>query len=157
MKILCFHSALAPYRLDFFNLLAEKADLKILFLQTNLHTQKFDQNALRGQLHCKYGELTHGFDIRQRCLRWGVWNAIKAESPDVLLSYEASPVTLLLVLYKKLFFRNLKVWTFMDDSPEQVRSRTGLRRIIRDWVVKNADCIIVPSAQAAAAYPTTSH
>lgn len=157
MKILCFHPALAPYRLDFFNLLAEKADLKILFLQTNLHTQKFDQKALRGELSCRHDELTRGFDLRGRCIRFGVRRAIKIESPDIVLSYESSPVTLLLILYKKIFYKKLKIWTSMDDSPEQVRSRTGLRRVIRDWVVKNADCIIVPSAQAAAAYPATSH
>ena len=157
MKILCFHPALAPYRLDFFNLLAEKADLKILFLQTNLHTQKFDQNALRGELKCRHEELTRGFDLRSRCIRFGIRSAIKAESPDIVLSYESSPVTLLLILYKKIFYKKLKIWTSMDDSSEQVRSRTGLRRVIRDWVVKNADCIIVPSAQAAAAYPTSSH
>ena len=157
MKILCFHPALAPYRVDFFNLLADKADLKILFLQDNLFSQKFNQVALKKELKCEYGSLTRGFDIRNRCIRFGVIRAVKKMSPDVVLSYEASPVTLFLCLYKKFLCRRLKVWTFMDDSPDQVRSRTGLRRIIRDWVVRNVNCVIVPSKQSADEYVCQIH
>ena len=154
MKILCFHPALAPYRIDFFNLLCASVELKILFLQTNLFSQKFDQAALRAQLKCPYGELTRGFDIKGRCIRFGARKAIVEENPDVVLAYEASPVTLLLILYKKLLFRRLKIWTFMDDSPSQVRSRRGLRKFVRDWVIRNVNKVIVPSGQAAAAYPS---
>lgn len=153
MKILCFHPALAPYRVDFFNLLADKVELKILFLQDNLFSQKFDQAALKRKLKCSYGSLTRGFDIRNRCIRFGVLQAVRAISPDVVLAYEASPVTLALIMFRKFHLMKANIWTFMDDSPDQVRSRTGLRRIIRDWVVNNTNRILVPSAQAAAAYP----
>ena len=153
MKILCFHPALAPYRLDFFNQLADKAELKILFLQDNLFSQKFDQAALKRKLKCSCGSLTRGFDIRNRCIRFGVRHAVREMAPDVVLAYEASPVTLALIMFRKLHLIKADIWTFMDDSPDQVRSRTGLRRIIRDWVVNNANRILVPSDQAAAAYP----
>ena len=152
MKILCFHPALAPYRVDFFNRLAERVELKILFLQHNLMTQKFDQKALRSELKCCHAELTHGFDIRQRAFRFGVMRAVQRESPDVVFSYEASPVTLQLCILKKLHLIKARIWTFMDDSPVQVRSRNGMRRFIRDWVVRNVEKVIVPSQAAAAAY-----
>lgn len=152
MKILCFHPSLAPYRLDFFNLLSERAAVKILFLQENLYTQKFDQRALRGELKCRHGELTRGFDIRSRCFRFGVLKAIREAKPDVVLAYEASPVTLELVVLRKLGLIKTKIWTFMDDSPVQVKSRTGLRRVIRDWVVRNVNKVIVPSDAAKGEY-----
>lgn len=155
-KVLCFHPALAPYRVDFFNLLSDKVELKILFLQDNLFSQKFNQVVLKKSLKCKYGCLTRGLNIGSRCIRFGILRAIKEMSPDVVLSYESSFVTLLLCLYKKFVFRALKVWTFMDDSPDQVRSRRGLRKSVRDWVVRNVDRVIVPSVQAAAAYSGVS-
>lgn len=152
MKILCFHPALAPYRVDFFNLLAEKAEVEILFLQRNLFTQSFNQEALRGRLKCKYGELLRGFDVRQRCFRFGVLKAIREFGPDVILSYEASPVTLQLCLLKKLGILKAEIWTMMDDSPIQVRSRCGMRRVIRDWTVRNVSRVIVPSQSVATTY-----
>ena len=129
MKILCFHPALAPYRVDFFNLLGEVADLKMIFLQENLQTQKFDQKALLAKLKAPYEHLTGGFVFRGRCVRTGILRAVRRERPDIILSYEASPVTLELIVLKKLGLIRAKIWTSMDDSPDQIKSRRGLRRL----------------------------
>lgn len=152
MKILCFHPALAPYRIDFFNLLAKKVDLKMVFLQENLQTQKFDQSKLLASLNASYVFLTQGICIRGRCIRTGLLREIKRECPDVVVGYEASPVTLALVMFRKLRLTKAEVWTFMDDSPDLISSRKGLRRIVRDFVVRNVNKVIVPSAAAAVAY-----
>ena len=152
VKILCFHPALAPYRVDFFNLLCELAELKMVFLQENLQTQKFDQNALLAKLKVPYEYLTSGVCIRGRCVRTGILRIVRRERPDIILAYEASPVTVELITLKKIGFIKSKIWTSMDDSPEQVRSRRGLRRIMRDWVLRNVENVIVPSQAAADAY-----
>lgn len=152
MKILCFHPALAPYRVDFFNLLGEVADLKMIFLQDNLQTQKFDQKTLLAKLKVPYEHLTRGFVFHGRCVRTGILRAIRRARPDVILSYEASPVTLELILLKKIGLIRAKIWTSMDDSPEQVKSRRGLRRVIRDCVLRNVEKVIVPSDAAKVAY-----
>ena len=151
MKILCFHPALAPYRVDFFNLLGEAVVLKILFLQENLITQKFDQVALKNGLKCEHGSMTNGLNIRGRCIRTGLLKEIRRECPDVVLGYEASPVTLTLIIFRKFRLIKTDIWTFMDDSPDQIKSRSGLRKAIRDFVVRNVSRVIVPSAAAAAA------
>ena len=152
MKILCFHPALAPYRVDFFNLLGELSDLKMVFLQANLQTQKFDQAKLLTALHCPYEHLTRGFVFRSRCIRFGLLGTIRRENPDVILAYEASPVTIELIVMKKLGLVSAEIWTSMDDSPEQVRSRMGFRRVMRDWVLRNVSRVIVPSHTAVDAY-----
>ena len=126
--------------------------MKIVFLQDNLQTQKFDQPKLLASLQVPYEFLTKGICVAGRCVRMGVLKIVRRECPDVILGYEASPVTLALLLFKKLRLIKAGIWTFMDDSPDQVRSRTGLRRLIRDWVVGNVDRVVVPSAQSAAAY-----
>lgn len=152
MRILCFHPALAPYRVDFFNLLGEKSDLKLVFLQANLQTQKFDQKKLLSQLKVPYEYLERGVCICGRCIRTGVPGVVRHERPDVIIAYEASPVTLELIVLKKLGFIRAQIWTSMDDSPDQVHGRKGIRRFVRDFVLHNVERVIVPSEAAALAY-----
>ena len=152
MKILCFHPALAPYRVDFFNLLGEFSDLKMVFLQANLQNQRFDQELLLSMLHVPYEHLTSGIVLCGRSIRTGILRTIRRECPDVILSYEASPITLELLLQKKLGLIKAQVWTSMDDSPDQVDGRTGIRRVIRDFVLRNVTRVIVPSEAALQAY-----
>lgn len=152
MKILCFHPALAPYRVDFFNLLARFAELKIVFLQENLLNQKFDQNSLSRKLQVPF-EIWNGYKIKGQHLRLGVGRIIKRENPDVILGYESGLLMIQLILWRKIHSRQrIHLWTMLDDSPEQVCSRRGFRRIVRDWVMRNVDKAIVPSQAAAEAY-----
>ena len=152
MKILCFHPALAPYRVDFFNLLSENVQLKMVFLQDNLQTQKFDQAKLLSFLRVPYEFLTRGISICGRYVRTGLLRVIRMERPDVILAFEASPVTIELLILKKLGFVKAHIWTSMDDSPDQVRGRTGFRRIVRNFVLRNVARVIVPSEAAVLAY-----
>lgn len=150
IKILCFHPALAPYRLDFFNLLAERVDLEVVFVQENLFSQCFDRRNLLAQakFRCRY--LTTGFTICRRVVRLGIGRVLREVKPDVVLAYEASPVTLELCIRRR--FAKWKLWTSMDDSPVQVARRAGLRRVLRDWVIRHCDGVVVPSKLAVNEY-----
>ena len=152
MKILCFHPALAPYRVDFFNLLGEIADLKIVFMQDNLQNQRFDQKAMLSQLRVLYAHQTDGISLFGRSFRFGILRIIREESPDVILSYEASLITFELLALKKVGVIKADVWTSMDDSPDQVKRRTGLRRFARNYVVRSVARVIVPSHVAVRTY-----
>ena len=163
MKILCIHPALAPYRLDFFNLLAERCDLTVAFVHKNAINQKFNQEALLEKSKFKYTYLS-GFDICGRNIRFGVGKLIRTLHPDVVFGYESSPITILLILFRKLLnitkhlniytstHLNFSLWTHMDEAPVTIRSRKGIRRIIRDFVLRNVDGVMVPSELAAEAY-----
>lgn len=153
MKVLCFHPSLAPYRVDFFNLLAKCVDLKVVLMERNLQTQTLNQTELltQAQFRCSY--LTRGFNIRGRQIRFGLKKKIVEVSPDVVIGYEASPAMIALCVMRKLgLLGGVRLWTSMDDSPGQVRSRSGLRRVMRDWVLRNCDGCIVPSEAAVEAY-----
>ena len=152
MKVICIHPALAPYRVDFFNLLGECVQLKMVFLQNNLQTQEFDQAKLLATLRVSYEFLTRGVSVCGRYIRTGLLRMIRRERPDNILAFEASPVTLELVFLKKLGIIKADIWTSMDDSPDQVRGRTGFRRIVRDFVLRNVARVIVPSEAAVLAY-----
>ena len=147
MKLLCIHPALAPYRLDFFNMLAERVDLEVAFVHKNAINQKFDQEKLLSKARFKFRYLK-GFDIGGRNVRFGVSRLIRELQPDVVLGYEASPITVWLCLLRKLCRAKWRLWTHIDT----IASRKGLRRMIRDFVIRSCDGITAPSASAAEAY-----
>ena len=151
LKVLCFHPALAPYRVDLFNLLAAFADLEMVLMQANLLTQTFDQAALRARL--KFPVFyARKISIRRRAVPVGCISRVRREKPDVVLAYECSPVTLMLILARMFLRLKFRLWTSFDDSPALVASRRGVRRLVRDWTMRHVDGVIVPSGEAEAAY-----
>lgn len=151
MKILCIHPALAPYRLDFFNLLAERVDLEVAFVHRNAVNQKFDQGKLLSDAKFRYRYLK-GFDVKGRNIRFGIRRLIRDCRPDVVLSYEASPITMWLCLLKTLHLGTWRLWTHMDEAPDTILSRRGIRARARNWVLRHCDGVMVPSKAAAKAY-----
>lgn len=150
-KILCIHPALAPYRLDFFNLLAECVDLEVAFVHRNAVNQKFDQKKLLSDAKFRYCYLK-GFDVKGRNIRFGIRRLIRECRPDVVLSYEASPITMWLCLLKTLHLGTWRLWTHMDEAPDTILSRRGIRARARNWVLRHCDGVMVPSKAAAKAY-----
>lgn len=150
MKILVFHPALAPYRVDFFNLLAEKVDLEVVFLLTNLESQKFDQDALRAKCRFKYRYLTRGFSVCGRFVRIGVRRILRETKPDVVVGIEFAPLTAELCLMRP--FARWRLWTICDDNEIMVANCSGLRRFMRAFVMRFADGVIVTSEIVAAAF-----
>lgn len=151
MNVLCIHPALAPYRLDFFNLLAERVDLDVAFVHKNVVNQKFDQAKLIAQAKFRYRYLS-GFDIKGRNIRFGIGRLIRECKPDVVLTYEASLITMWLCVLKMFHVGKWRLWTSMDEAPETITSRQGIRAKVRNWVLRHCDGVIVPSNAAAEAY-----
>ena len=50
-KLLVFHPALAPYRVDQFNFISQLFDLEVVFIYRNISDNKFDQRKLLSLLH----------------------------------------------------------------------------------------------------------
>ena len=150
LKVLCFHPALAPYRLDFFNRLAELVDLEVVFHQTNLQNQKFGQERLLSAAQFRYRFETCGFNLRSRIFRWGTGRILRETKPDVVLSYESSPNVMELI-FRRAFGSRWQLWTSMDDNAGQIRTRTGLRKFLRDFVLRHVDGVVVPSEVAGCA------
>ena len=151
MRILCFHLALAPYRLDFFNILSELAELRLILLQDNLANQKFNMKSLTDKL--KINPVFYkGKQILGRQVRLCVAQRIDDYNPDVVIGYESSLLTIQLLLWRLFHKKKVAIWTCMDDSPSIILKRRGFRRWIRDFVIRQADKIIVPSEDSKLAY-----
>jgi glycosyltransferase involved in cell wall biosynthesis len=149
MKILVFHPALAPYRVDFFNALNNFFEASFYFSLKNVSDQKFDQENLKSLCNFTCNYISGGFEFFGRSFRFGVFKIINLEKPDIILCAEYGQITLLVFLYNKLFNTSIKVYTMSDDSIDNSISRKGIRSIFRNTISRNIDGIIFASEEVA--------
>jgi len=140
-KLLIFHPALAPYRIDVFNKLNEEFETNIYFFRKTLITQKLDTDALHNQLNFKPEFLTTGFNIsyRSRMIRFGFVKKIFLHKPDIILCSEFNLITFITVLISKVFLPKTNVFTFCDDSVDVAKNSTFDRKIGRVLCMKLLD------------------
>ncbi len=149
-RMMIFHPALAPYRIDQFNLLNELFDLEVVFLFDSLWNFSIDQQKLREACHFKISYLLRGPRRKGRLLRWGVLRAIKRAKPDVVFGYEYSFTTQYLILLKRTGLLKQKIGSFIDDSlhiSENVQS--SARKWARNYSIKHLDFLVVMSQEVA--------
>lgn len=146
-RILIFHPALAPYRVDFFNALYEAFDASFYFNLPNVIDQNFDQKTLKKKCKFKLDYLPIGFELFGRSFRSGIVSIIRKENPNIILCSEYGPVTFIVFLYKFLFRKNFKLYTMSDDSIENSKSRKGFRALLRNIISKNIMGVIFPSKE----------
>lgn len=152
-KLLIFHPALAPYRIDQFNSLSRLFELEVVFILENVPGNHFDQDKLLSLLQFKTSFLLKGPIYKERVFRFGVLRTIKRFNPDIILSYEYSLITQYLILLKKLGLIRQKIGSTVDDSLEicnHVQSR--IRSIARKISVTKLDYIIVQSNEVSKFY-----
>ena len=152
-RLLIFHPALAPYRIDQFNLLSEMYDLKVVFLMENLMNFNMNQSKLRDACHFEFSFLLKGLLIKRRLFRFGMLREIRRYNPDIVMGFEFSLTTQYLLLLKKTGIIRQKTGSFIDDSPDMCKNvQTKLREFIRNRTVNQLDFIVVMSKEVAHFY-----
>ncbi len=146
-KLLVFHTAIAPYRTDFFNALDGAFDATFYFCHENVPDQKFDQYAIREELSFVPRYLTAGFNFFDRSFRFGVIREIITIKPEIVISSEYSQITLLVFLYKILTKQEYKHYILSDDSLDISRSRKGYKALLRKLLSKKCNGVILPSQE----------
>lgn len=146
-KILVFHPALVPYRVDFFNSLNRVFISSFYFKFSNALTQEFDQDDLRKRCDfiCYY--LDNGIEILGKTFRRGILSKVRVTKPNIVLCSEYGPTTILLMFYSKFFNKTFKLYTISDDSVDGSIRRTGLRAYVRNIISKNIDGVIFNSEE----------
>lgn len=144
-KLLVFHPALLPYRVDFFNRLASDYEARIVFLQRNNRNQHFDQAALEARCTFTPEYLDRKLVVGDRDFNLGYLRMIRCFRPDIVLGSEYGMSVLVPVLVRKLFGFRYKVWTVCDDSLDIASARRGLRGRMRDMLMKHIDGVILTS------------
>lgn len=141
-KLLIFHPALAPYRVDFFNSLGEAFDCTIVFLTRNNENQNFDQSKLLANATYKYEYLDRHYKVAKRNVNMGYWAKIKKHNPDIVITCEYG-LSLWAAYAYKLFARGkYKLYTMCDDSIPICNSCSGIRKHLRNFFAPHIDGII---------------
>lgn len=152
-KILIFHPALAPYRIDQFNALNEMFDIEVVFLFENLWGFKYDQDRLRSQCTFKVSYLLKGPRYKGRVFRFGMYRKIKEMNPDIILGYEYSFTTQYLIILKQLGLISQKIGSAVDDSIDICQNiQSGIRFQARRQSVKHLDFLVVMSKEVSTYY-----
>jgi len=151
-KLLVFHQALAPYRIDLWNGLNHYFKADIYFIYGNLLEQKFNQDKLKEKLHFTPQYLNTGFRIGFRAFKWGFLSIIRKTNPDIIITYEYSQTTLFIYWIKILFGFSYQIYSMCDDSMHLATSRKGFRETIRKYLIKRLDGIIVVNREVAGWY-----
>ena len=151
-KVLCFHPALAPYRIDAFNLLSRRFDLRLVLLGENLQEQKFDQKVLTSQLKCQYSYLLSGFNFRKRYIRFGVTMEIYRYRPAIVLTGEFSLSSIAVAMLRILSAGGFRHFIMTDDNPYLFENMRFMRRILRWIFVRLVNGFIVTSEEMKLAY-----
>lgn len=155
-KLLIFHPALAPYRIDQFNALNKLYDLEVVFVYDNVWNHKFDQSKLLSLLKFKYSFLLKGLSYNGRVFRFGMHRKIRETSPDIILGFEYSLTTQYLILLKRFGLIHQRIGSTVDDSIDicqNVQSRG--RYIVRKWSVNCLDYFVVLSNEVSEYYQQT--
>jgi len=153
-KLVVFHPALAPYRIDFFNSLHEEFDTSFYFLHIDALEQSFNQDELRSKLHFKPQYLSTGcFDLKN--LRWEVFSILRKENPDIVFCSEYNLLGVQVLLYRSLYKPLLKIFTVCDDSMEIAVSASGKNKWVRDKLVKSFNGVILANPQVQKWYKDT--
>lgn len=114
-RLLVLHPIIGPYRIDFFNSLAEQYDLKCCLFMHKFPTINYDFTKIEGQLNFKpiYLDVYH---ITRLGIPKGFFKILEDFNPDYVMLSECSIRPLLVHLYKFLFRRSFKTITLIDDS-----------------------------------------
>lgn len=148
-KILIFHPALAPYRVDFFNALSRHFNCKFYFNYRNVQDQKFDQDYLRKQINFEPIFIEKGFSLIGRTFRLGIISILRKEKPNTVICSEFGQITLISFIYYLLSAKKFRLYTICDDSIANSIERKGIRAILRNIISKNIDGVIYASREVA--------
>ena len=153
-KLVIFHPAIAPYRIDFFNSLNKEFNAKFYFEYGDVLEQSFKQDELKCLLDFQPNFLAPGF-LGIKNLRLQVLSILKKEKPDIIFCCEYNILGFLVLLYKYLFNHNVRVVTICDDSKDIAIHDKGFKRVFRSILVKLYSGIILTNNEVISWYTDT--
>jgi len=146
-RVLIFHAGLAPYRIDLFNELHKRLDIRLVFLDHRMpYHHELDQEALCSRLRCGYDYLAKGIRIAGRDFQMGIRRAIAGFKPDAVVTSEFSYATLATLFCRDFPIRKRfghVVWT--ADNLVMLHEMRRLRSALRSVCSRLSDGILVYS------------
>lgn len=145
-KVLIFHPALAPYRVDLFNQLSKICNLRVIFQRKNLINQKFDQTRLFALLRSDYNFLGDGAaGDGAKTVLFQVLCKIYRTRPDIVMTSEFSLITFATLVAKAISTRHFKHIVMTDDNPSSIVRDGTMRGLARAATLKFVDGLVFVS------------
>lgn len=152
LKLMIVTPALAPYRIDVFNAIAERIQLRVIFLMENLPYEQLDQASLRRRMKADSRYLLNGFSVMGRTIRLGIGEEISDFRPDVIMTPEFSPMSLAIWLRKRILCPSYAHLVFVTDNPESVGRDAWIRKLGRRCILPSVDGVVTMSDEATGLY-----
>lgn len=149
-RLLIFHPALAPYRLDFFNALADRFTCHVVLLQRENPALFIKQDQLLAEARFTYAYLDRHFTLAGRDINLGYASAIRHFRPDIVLCSEFNLSVLSAALYRWRHPHRFRLFTMCDDSIAMAERCQGGRRRRRAALIRCLDGIVNISEETAA-------
>ena len=151
---LFIRTSIAPYRVDIYNALHERLNMRMCFYYRQGADQQFDEGALAKRLSFAptyLGGVRLGRDSRKLCT--GLCKLVKEEAPDLVIVPEFQPVLYQLLLIRLFRRKKFRLVSMCDDSIDMIERKNDfsrLHRFLRSWAPRLVDDIIVvaPAVQA---------
>lgn len=153
-KLVVFHPAIAPYRIDFFNSLNAYFEASFYFLHVDALEQSFNQEELKKRLDFIPHYLSAGV-LGMKNLRPDAFSILRKQQPEIVFCSEFNILGVLVLLYKKLYNPKLKVFTICDDSKEMALSADAKKVYLRNKLVKRFDGVILANREVVQWYQYT--
>ena len=146
-KLLIFHPYLATYRIDLYNRLARDNEVRVVLTghPNEISGLGFDVENINNQAKFDYKYYNNGHFWGRQQMTTVYFKVIKEFKPDVVLCHEYGFNTLAAIMLKS--FYKYKLFLTCDDSYQMACSYGIKRKILRNFIVKNADGILVVSTQ----------
>ena len=150
-RVLVFHPALAPYRIDLFNALSKIYTVRIIFLNKDVQYQSYNQAKLLENLLADYGYLEKKLNIFERQIHYGISAEISSFRPDVIVTHEFSATSFFVTIRKMLGCKVPHVvWT--ADNPMVIGAENPIRTLMRKIILPKLDGLIVYAGETRAYY-----
>ena len=147
MRILFIQPGIGTYRIDFFNELAKKCVLKVVYFYDDSSGQKFTEPLASKLVGCEVEKVVGGFDLRGYYpIRPHLGKVISSFKPDVVVGYEYNTLMLHLVLLHLSARNKWKLFLWTSDSIELAVKCKLFRQVFR-WIgVHLSDGILLYSS-----------
>lgn len=151
-QVVIVHPALAPYRIDLFNRLAQGMSLRVIFLGERVHYHpELDQGALRQ--HLKFDHLFLRGTGEHDSIGKSLLAEVRAHRPEVVVTHEFGIATLMLLrrsLWQVDRGAGLVIWS--AENQHTLATRGWVRRSMRRLGCAHADALLVYSESARAEF-----
>ena len=146
---LFIRTTIAPYRIDLYNALHTRLNMRMCFYAREATDQRFSPEWLESR--CNFvPTYLKGFyaGAANRKVCSGLWKMVREEKPELVIVPEFQPVLYQLLLIRFFRRRKFRIVSMCDDSIDMIESSNDfslIHRFLRKWAPRLVDDLIVVS------------